>query len=273
MRLDAYCAEFWPEQSRSTWQKLIKAGHVRVNGETIDSPKFELDEDDHVEVEQPKQLNFTDQTLPIIYQDDNVIVINKPVGVLTHAKGALTDEFSVAEFFRPLTTFGSETNRPGIVHRLDRDTSGILIGARNPEAASLLARQFQDRKAKKTYIAVLDGSPKQPEAIIDLPIGRNPKKPSQFKVDPNGKSATTDYSVIRSDGIHTLVKLMPHTGRTHQLRVHMAYLGTPISGDKVYGKESDRLYLHARSLEITIPGSKRMTFEAPLPPEFEKKVK
>lgn len=272
MRLDVYCAEFWPEQSRSTWQKLIKAGHVNVNGEVIDSPKFELDEDDYVQVVQPKEPDFSDDTLPVLYEDDNVIVINKPLGVLTHAKGALTDEFSVAEFFRPKTTFGAETNRPGIVHRLDRDTSGVMIGARNPETARLLAKQFQDRKAKKTYMAVLDGTLKEPEALIDLPIGRNPKKPSQFKVDPNGKSAETKYEVIRTDGKKTLVKLMPRTGRTHQLRVHMAYLGAPILGDKVYGRESDRLYLHAKSLEITILDGKRMTFEAPVPPEFEQKV-
>ena len=272
MRLDAYCAEFWPEQSRSTWQKLIKAGQVKVNGESIDSPKFELGEDDYVQVERPKEPDFSKDTVPVLYEDDNVIVINKPVGVLTHAKGALTDEFSVAEFFRPKTSFGTETNRPGIVHRLDRDTSGVMIGARNPETARLLAKQFQDRKAKKTYIAVLDGTVKEPEALIDLPIGRNPKKPSQFRVDPNGKSAETKYEVIRTDGKKTLVKLMPRTGRTHQLRVHMAYLGAPILGDKVYGRESDRLYLHARSLEITIPEGKRITFEVPVPQDFEQKV-
>jgi len=272
VRLDVYCAQFWPEQSRSTWQKLIKQGNVKVNGETIDSPKFELGEDDYVQVSRPKEPDFSANTLPVLYEDDNVIVVDKPVGILAHAKGALTDEFSVAEFFRPQTTFGSDTNRPGIVHRLDRDTSGVMIGAKNADAAKLLARQFQDRKAKKTYIAVLDGVPKEHEALIDLPIGRNPKHPSQFKVDPNGKSATTAYEVIESKGNKTLIKLMPRSGRTHQLRVHMAYLGTPIRGDRVYGKEASRLFLHAKSLEITIPGGERMTFESPLPSNFKEEL-
>ena len=273
MRLDVYCAQYWPEQSRSTWQKLIRRGNVTVNGTVVDSPKHELGEDDHVQVTQPKAPDFSSQTLPIIYEDDNVIVINKPVGVLTHSKGALNDEFTVAEFFRAKTSYGSDTDRPGIVHRLDRDTSGVMIGAKNPETARLLAKQFQDRKAKKTYIAVLDGVPKEPKANIDLPIGRNPKAPSSFRVHPNGKSAQTRYEVLRRTSANSLVRLQPTTGRTHQLRVHMAHLGTPIKGDVVYGKKADRLYLHAAQLEITIPGNptnQRKVFAIPVPPEFEK---
>lgn len=270
MRLDTYCAETWPEQSRSTWQKLIKQGNVRVNNRVVDSPKFELGESDRVDVSPPKEIDFSTSTLPVIYEDDNVIVINKPVGVLTHAKGALTDEFSVAEFFRPKTSFASDTNRPGIVHRLDRDTSGVMIGAKNPETARLLSKQFQDRKAKKTYIAVLAGVPKNPKANLDLPIGRNPKAPSTFRVDPQGKSAQTYYEILESTTTNCLVRLRPVTGRTHQLRVHMAYLGSPILGDKIYGRAADRLYLHAAALEITIPNGDRRTFEAPIPASFGK---
>lgn len=268
MRLDAYLAQYWPEHSRSTWQKYIEAGYVLVNGEVEKLAKRLLDEDDEVTTNVPAAPTHDDATLPVVYQDENVIVINKPIGVLTHSKGALNDEFTVADFFRRFSTYHLETNRPGIVHRLDRDTSGILIGALNDDTAKLLQRQFSDRKTKKTYMAVIDGVLKQPEALIDLPIGRNPKSPSQFRIDPNGKPAQTAYKVLSTDGKRTLVELKPLTGRTHQLRVHMAYLGTPIHGDRVYGTTADRLYLHAAALEITIPEGQRKTFTADTPAEF-----
>ena len=267
-RLDTTLAERYPDISRSTWQKHIKAGHVSVNGTVRESPKFDVIEADSIEVSIPDATDFSSHELPIVYLDDNVIVINKPVGVLTHSKGALNDEFTVGEFFRRYTTVGLDTNRPGIVHRLDRDTSGIMIGARNPETATLLQKQFSDRKTKKTYMAVVNGHLKQTEAKIDLPIGRNPNAPSTFRVDSKGKSAVTRYQVLAVNDKLNLVELRPETGRTHQLRVHMQYLGAPILGDRVYGKPADRLYLHAAKLEITIPGGVRKTFEAPIPPEF-----
>ena len=143
-----------------------------------------------------------------------------------------------------------------------------MIGARNPETATLLQKQFADRKTKKTYVAVVDGIPKQMNAKIDLPIGRNPSAPSTFRVDAKGKSAITNYDVLDTTEKLSLVELRPYTGRTHQLRVHMSYLGTPIHGDRVYGKPADRLYLHAKELEVTIPTSERKTFTAPVPKEF-----
>jgi 23S rRNA pseudouridine1911/1915/1917 synthase len=267
-RLDTLLAERYPDISRSTWQKHIKAGHVSVNGTERLSPKSDVSEADALQINIPNATDFSDHELPIIYLDDNVIVINKPAGILTHAKGALNDEFTVAEFFRRYTSFGLDTNRPGIVHRLDRDTSGVMIGARTPEAAHLLQKQFADRKTKKTYIAVLNGHVKQDEAKIDLPIGRHPNAPSTFRVDAKGKDAITRYKVLAATDMLTLVELRPETGRTHQLRVHMQYLGAPILGDRVYGKPADRLYLHAAKLEITIPISERKVFEAPVPPEL-----
>jgi 23S rRNA pseudouridine1911/1915/1917 synthase len=211
---------------------------------------------------------------PVLYEDDDVIVINKPLGVLTHAKGALSDEFSVAEFMRTRTTDGADGNRPGIVHRLDRATSGVMIAAKTPEAKRFLQKQFQDRKAKKTYIALTSGQPKDPVATIKLPIERNPKKPQTFRVGPQGKPSETAYEVVEQTDNITMFRLKPVTGRTHQLRVHLAYLGCPILGDIFYdGKTADRLYLHAESLEITIPSRERMTFVAPLPPEFETKLR
>jgi 23S rRNA pseudouridine1911/1915/1917 synthase len=268
LRLDQYLAKEYPEYSRSTWQKYIDGQYVTVNGVIENSNKYVVSEDDDVKFSLPEKQDFSERTLPIIYEDDNVIVIDKPAGVLTHAKGALNDELTVAEFIRPKTSYKSDTNRPGIIHRLDRDTSGVIICVKNDETAHLLNKQFQDRRAKKTYYAVVKGEPAHQRADIDLPIARNPKKPSTFRVDSSGKSAFTSYEVIQTKKNLSLLKLQPVTGRTHQLRVHMAYVNTPIYGDRVYGKEADRLYLHAASLEITIPEGDRRTFESKLPSSF-----
>ncbi len=273
MRLDAYVAEHWPEQSRSTWQKLIQAGNVSVNGEVQTSTKFEVSEKDIIEAIEPKPVDHSRSELPVIYEDEHVIVINKPVGVLTHSKGALNDEFTVAEFVCPKTAYKPDSNRPGIIHRLDRATSGVIICAKDDETASYLSKQFSQRTAKKQYVAVTSGVPAQVEAVIDLPIERNPSAPSTFRVGASGKSAETYYKILEHDSAHALIQLRPKTGRTHQLRVHLAYLSTPILGDPVYGKEpADRMYLHAESLEITLPGGKRQIFTAPLPASFSEKV-
>lgn len=268
MRLDQRIAQQLPEYSRSVWQKYIKLGYVNIDGKVKTDPNAMVEENSEITVNLPAKSDYSESTLPILYEDENVIVINKPIGVLSHSKGAINEEFTVAEFFRSKTTYNLDTDRPGIIHRLDRDTSGVMIGAKNPETARLLSKQFQDRKAKKTYAAILDGVPKEAKANIDLPIGRNPKVPSTFRVDAGGKSAQTYYEIIASNDILSLATLKPVTGRTHQLRVHMAYIGTPIRGDAVYGKPADRLYLHAEQLEITIPDSQRVTFTAPVPAEF-----
>ena len=271
-RLDIELANRYPKLSRSTIQKYIKAGLVLVDGKVITRPKQDVVETDEIAMTPPVASDFSERELPIIYIDDNVIVVNKPSGVLTHSKGVMNDEFTVADFFRRYTTFGLATNRPGIVHRLDRDTSGIIIGARNEDTAAVLKEQFADRRAKKEYMAVVQGLPKQANAIIDLPIGRNGAAPSTFRIDPSGKSAITTYEVVATTKTQALVKLWPKTGRTHQLRVHLQYLGCPVVGDRIYGKKkADRLYLHAHKLEITIPASKRETFTAPIPAVFTDK--
>lgn len=268
-RLDHEVVTRHPEYSRSTIQKYIKAGYVHVNGQSVTQPKADVTADDEISVSPPLLPTHSDESLPIVYIDDNVIVVNKPSGVLTHSKGVMNDEFTVAEFFRRYTTYGLETNRPGIVHRLDRDTSGVMIGARHHEAADMLKAQFANRTVKKTYKAVVDGVPKETQALIDLPIGRDPSAPSTFRVDPSGKPAQTSYKVEKSDARRSLITLFPRTGRTHQLRVHLAYIHAPIHGDKVYGgKKAERLYLHAESLELTIPDAQRLTFHAPLPVDF-----
>ena len=232
------------------------------------STRYPVGEDDVVATTIPATVSYHDHSLPIIFEDENVIVIDKPAGVLTHAKGATTDEFSVAEFVKDKTTYKADTNRPGIIHRLDRDTSGVILVVKNDETAKKISKQFQDRTVKKVYYAVVDGTPKQAEALIDLPIARNPSKPSTFRVDVKGKSAQTHFVVEQFGDRYSLVRLEPKTGRTHQLRVHMSYLNTPIKGDRVYGKESDRLYLHAAELEVTLPGGVRQRFYSPVPEEF-----
>lgn len=275
MRLDAYMAEYWPEYSRSQWQDFIKQGFVQVNSRVVKTSSYKLDEDDIVTHSTLPVASFDEHTLPIVYEDDHVVVINKPAGVLTHAKGAASDEFNVAEFMRPRMAETDNSNRPGIVHRLDRMTSGIIICAKDSETKRLLQKQFQDRKAHKTYLAVVEGVPKLDEATIDLPIERNPKKPSSFRVGPKGKAAITNYRVLSSNGKMSVVELKPLTGRTHQLRVHLAYLGCPIVGDTLYGKSRSKhsLALHAKELEITVPKSQRKIFIAPLPEKLKSLMK
>lgn len=267
-RLDILLAERYPEQSRSTWQKHIKAGRISVNGDIVTKPKFEVAETDRLTLDLPEDSDHSDQELPIIYLDDDVIVIDKPVGVLTHAKDALGDEFTVADFFRRYTTVGLDTDRPGIVHRLDRDTSGVMIGARTPGAFEFLKQQFADRTAQKTYVAVTDGVPKHDKLRIDIPIARNSASPGSFLGHLDGKPAQTDITVLKKDADHAYIELHPRTGRTHQLRVHLAHLGTPIHGDRLYGKAADRLYLHAHKLRLTLPNGRDETFSSPVPAEF-----
>jgi 23S rRNA pseudouridine1911/1915/1917 synthase len=282
MRLDAFLAYTYPDFSRSTFQKFIADSRIEVNGQVTTNNKKNISENDEVVVNFPIPTSHDEQAAEfmkqIIYEDDNVIVINKPAGVLTHAKGALDEEFTVADFIK--TRLGADSdlpdnNRTGIVHRLDRATSGILIAAKNAASQKLLQKQFADRKAHKTYLAITEHPPKLDKAQINLPIGRDPKMPSRFRVDGKGKSAVTDYKVLDylTNG-QALLQLKPATGRTHQLRVHLAHIGAPILGDIIYGKDkASHMFLHAAELEITIPGrtdNQRRTFTAPLPDYFQK---
>jgi len=269
IRLDKFLALKNPKLSRSLIQKYIKLGYVKINKITSFDASKTIDEDSKVNLKIPNKKNYKNNLIPVIYENSDIIVIDKPTGILSHSKGALNDEFTVADFFKPITKYNKATNRPGIIHRLDRDTSGVMIGVKNDSTAKLISRQFSDRTIKKTYYAIVEGCPKNNIAIIDMPISRNPKLPSQFRVDANGKSAKTEYKVIKSNKKLSLVELKPSTGRTHQLRVHMSHIGHPILGDRVYGHQSNRLYLHAYSLELTIPGSDRKIFISKIPESFE----
>lgn len=268
VRLDAYVSKEYPEISRSTWQKHIKNGHVSVNGTSITSTKYAVTPKDIVKASVPELPSHSDKELPILYMDDSVVVINKPAGVLTHKKGVLDEEFTVADFMKRYTTVGLDGDRPGIVHRLDRDTSGVIICARTQEAFDSLKTQFSDRTTTKVYKAITTRHPKLQKAIIDAPIARDTSKPGTFKVNPNGKPAQTAYIVDEfRDNKEALVTLTPKTGRTHQIRVHLTYINCPIKGDIVYGTPSDRLFLHAYSLTVKL-GDQEKTFTADIPKQF-----
>lgn len=257
MRLDIMMARIYKSYNRSTIQKFIKNGFVEVDDEPALKPNALFPEGVKIDLKVPKALKNADIEPTVIYEDENVLVLDKPAGLLSMAKGGYCPE-------KTLEDFGL------LVHRLDRDTSGVVILAKNPKTQTMLRRQFQDRKAHKTYYAVLTGVPKLKEARLDLPIMRDLKHPTTFRVDPRGKESETFYKVLKSDKKHALVELKPTSGRTHQLRVHMKYLEHPIVGDPIYGTEKgDRLYLHAGELEITLPGGKRQTFKAKLPESFE----
>ena len=271
-RLDKKLVEKYPEYNRSTLQTFIKSGYVFVNGKPATKPNTQIEADAEIALNLPEELtneelknSAIEKIRPkTIFEDENVLVLDKPSGLLSMAKGEYTAEPTLEDYGL-------------LVHRLDRDTSGVVILGKNEETQKMLRRQFQDRKAHKTYYAVVEGRPKLDEAMIDLPMSRNIKHPTTFVVDANGKPAQTYYKVVKAGEKYSLLELRPTTGRTHQLRVHLKYLGTPILGDRVYGSapaDTDmRLYLHAAKLEISIPDTpenKRMTFEAPIPKEFER---
>lgn len=270
-RADVLLAREHPEYSRAALAKLFDMGLVSYKGKKLKTGE-KLLSDAVLDADlSPLTPDNTDIDLPVLYEDDDVVVISKPAGVLTHSQGKFGTEASVATFLRHKVV-GLEGDRAGVVHRLDRATSGVIIGAKNARAMAYLQKQFADRTTKKTYVAIVEGHPKQKEAIIDMPIERNPKAPATYRVGANGKPAVTRYKVLAENDHASLIELKPQTGRTHQLRVHMQHLGHPIVGDSLYGsgKHGDRLYLHAQSLEIALPEThERKTFSAPLPPEFD----
>lgn len=267
-RFDVVATEMLPMLSRAYVHVLIAGKRVLLNGRE-QKPGYKLRVGDVIttDFEESEIDQIADIELSILYEDENVLVINKPEGIISHSRGRYWNEPSVASFVRQKT--GQEGERSGIVHRLDRATSGVMICAKNADTLSFLQKQFSARKVHKTYFAVVKGNMKISEAIIDMPIERNPRAPSTFRVGASGKPSQTKYTVIEARNGYDIVKLQPITGRTHQLRVHLAYQQHPIVGDTLYdGEPGDRLFLHAFSLEITLPGGERKVFEAPLPEVF-----
>lgn len=257
LRLDVLMREIYRSYNRSTLQKFIESGFVTVDGELVTKSNTKFTRDVKIELKVPEELKNADVEPDVIYEDEHVVVVNKPAGLLSEAKGEYCPE-------RTLADFGM------VAHRLDRDTSGVMILAKDEDTLHFLKRQFQRRTVHKTYYAVVEGRPKLEQAKIDLPLLRDMKRPTTFRVDPNGKESETFYRLLKTNGDYSLVELKPITGRTHQLRVHMQYLGHPIVGDRVYGRgDKERLFLHAGELEITLPGGDRRVFRVPRPRSFD----
>jgi 23S rRNA pseudouridine1911/1915/1917 synthase len=272
-RLDVFLTQQIDSFSRSSVEKLIKQEDVSVNGASVPS-KYKVKEHDSIDIsfDFDAKDSVPDITLPILYEDDDCLVIEKPAGILTHSKGAFNPEATVATFIHSRIS-GMDGDRAGIVHRLDRATSGVIICAKHPRALSDLQAEFSKRNVKKTYYAVVKGIPEPAEAIIEVPIGRNPKDPKTFYPTVHGKVATTSYKLLDHNAERSFLELSPTTGRTHQLRVHMKYIKHPIVGDEVYdGKPADRMYLHAGRLEITLPSRERKVFESATPKSFRELV-
>ena len=273
LRVDVFAAKQYPELSRSSIQRLLSDNRILVNEKPVKN-NYRLKPGDNIDIQYDSYVDNIVPAIeiPVLYEDDDCIVINKPAGLLSHSKGAFNPEATVATWLSTRLS-GMSGERAGIVHRLDRATSGVMICAKTSEAAAWLQKQFSTRKVTKHYIAIVDGVIEPEEAIIDIPIGRNPKEPSTFRADINGKAATTHYKVLKTNLNLSLLDLKPETGRTHQLRVHLNYLGHPIVGDTLYGgSKADRMYLHALSLDIVLPNKQREHFEAALPKIFNDKM-
>ncbi len=280
IRLDVFVGEKFA-LTRSAAKSAIEKYGATVNGVLRTKSGFELKEGDSVEFvpPAPEALDATAADIPldIVYQDDSLAVINKPQGMVVHQASSYkkSDTLVNALLFNLDNLSGiNGVIRPGIVHRLDKDTSGLIVVAKNDAAHLSLAAQIQKKTARRIYVGLCDGNFKQDEGTVDAPIARSKKDRKKMAIDPNGRRAVTHYSVLERYGRYTLVRFELETGRTHQIRVHAASLHHPIVGDPLYGG-STALYdkgqlLHACRLELTHPVSgERMTFECPLPPHFQ----
>lgn len=283
-RADKFLVMCVPELSRSRILGLIQDQKVRVNGALIQKGGFMLEDGDEVEIcvpaPVPSGLVAEEIPLAVVFENDDVLVVNKPAGMVVHpAAGHLSGTLVHAALAHApeLEGIGGE-QRPGIVHRLDKDTSGLILIAKNERAHRWLQDQFRLRKVKKIYLALVDGAPPTPNGRIEAPIGRDPshRKKMAITTPQRGREAVTEYFTREQFKAHTLIEAHPLTGRTHQIRLHLALIGCPIVGDAVYGHRKsglpvERHFLHAAKLTVTLPGEKQeRTFEAELPDELEK---
>lgn len=283
-RIDSYLANQENGLSRVTVQRLIDEEKVLVNGKKTKA-SYKIQENDKItlEEEKPKEIDLKAQDIPveIIYEDKDIIVVNKPKGMVVHPANGNPDGTLVNAIMAickdSLSGIGGEI-RPGIVHRIDKDTSGILIVAKNDKAHINLSEQIKNHEVKKTYIAMVRGIVKENEATINMPIGRSTKDRKKMAVTKSGKEAITHFKVLKRYLEHncTLLEVKIETGRTHQIRVHLSQIGYPIIGDTVYsnGKNEWGIQgqcLHAKSLQFKHPVTGKETFlEAPLPEYFKK---
>ena len=283
-RIDAFLAGN-TEYSRAHIQKMIENEKVLVNGnKTKVSYKVQKDDEINLEVEVPKEIALEAQEIPIdvLYEDNDIIVVNKPKGMVVHPANGNPDGTLVNAILsickNSLSGIGGEL-RPGIVHRLDKDTSGLIIVAKNDKAHINMSEQIKERNVKKTYIALVRGNVPEEEATINMPIGRSTKDRKKMAVTKNGKQAITHFKVLKRYSKYTLLEIKIETGRTHQIRVHMAEIGYPVVGDAVYSNGKNEFgiegqMLHAYKLEFMHPiTNKHMELTAPLPQYFEEILK
>ena len=280
-RIDAYISMVDENYSRTAVQRLIDEEKITVNGNKI-KPSYKVQDGDKIEIqEEPaRDIELKAQDIPVetIYEDSDIIVINKPKGMVVHPANGNPDGTLVNAVMSickdSLSGIGGEI-RPGIVHRLDKDTSGIIIVAKNDKAHINLSEQIKNHEVKKTYIALVRGVVKENNATINIPIGRSKTDRKKMAVDQKGKNAVTHFKVLKRYQKYTLLEVNIETGRTHQIRVHLAHIGYPIIGDAVYsnGKNEWQIEgqcLHAKTLEFTHPiTNKQMNLEAKLPKYFK----
>lgn len=275
-RIDKYLAEVFNGKSRSYIQGLIEKENIKVNGKSIKS-NYKVKENDEILISMPEALELEveaeDIPLDILYEDNDVIVINKPQGMVVHpAPGNYTKTLVNALLYhcKDLSTINGVI-RPGIVHRIDKDTTGVLVVAKNDEAHNFLSKQLQTHSMKREYIALVEGRLKEDKGTINKPIGRNKKDRLKMGIVEDGKRAVTHYEVLERYKNTTLIKCVLETGRTHQIRVHMASIGHPLVGDEVYGFKKQRFklkgqVLHAKTLGFIHPKTKEyMEFTTNLP--------
>ena len=278
-RLDRYLATLLPATSRSQVQRLIEGGHVLVNGK-VARPADRLRPGDRLEWELPptesSRLEPETIALTVIHEDADLLVIDKPAGLVVHpgpGHGAGTLVHALLGRGPLWSTIGG-AERPGIVHRLDRDTSGLLVVARNDETHRSLAEQLASRAMSRTYLAIVVGQVPDERARIEAPIGRDPRHRQRMAVEPSGRSAVSEFRRLQVTAGHSLLEVTLLTGRTHQVRVHLAYVHHPLLGDPVYGRRSPiigRPALHASRLAFTHPRTGQpVTFTSPPPPDFAK---
>lgn len=281
-RIDAYMAEKYEDISRVAIQRLIETRKILVNGKKVKA-SYKVQVNDKITMEEEKavevELKAQDIPVEIIYEDRDIIVVNKPKGMVVHPANGNPDGTLVNAIMAickdSLSGIGGEI-RPGIVHRLDKETSGILIVAKNDKAHINLSQQIKEHKVKKTYIALVKGIVKENNATINMPIGRSEKDRKKMAVTKKGKEAITHFKVLKRYDKYTLLEINIETGRTHQIRVHLSQIGYPIVGDEVYSKGKNEWNikgqcLHAKSLDFKHPiTNEDMHLEAKIPQYFEK---
>ena len=278
-RLDRLIAARVADISRSYAQELIKAGDVKIN-EEVARPSRRVRAGDIVElslppIEQPANLSKAFLPIPIVYENDDILIFDKPPGIVTHPApghehGTLVN---VVRALRPDLEL-RDAERPGIVHRLDKDTSGLIVVAKNESTRRFLLKQWQDRSVVKRYTALVHGVIAESEGTIDAPISRDPNNRKRMWVVPGGRPAVTNFRVIERFRDATLVSVIIETGRTHQIRVHFTYIGYPLVGDRTYGARAfryplDRQFLHASALTFHLPGDRLIEVETPLPLDLQ----